>query len=111
MDRNTSNTSIKDIEQMSNEELRLLAQETSDPSIALATFREMNIRDLKQLSKPHWSVTPLFWISVVAAVAACIAAYPVLFPSQSSQPAAALLSSVQIIPPNLSPASSPSKVQ
>lgn len=36
---------------------------------------------LKLHEKPHWSLTPLFWVSVVAALAACIAAYPVIFPA------------------------------
>jgi len=42
---------------------------------------------LAEIKRPHWSVTPLFWVSVLAAVAACIAAYPVLFPSQAQKSA------------------------
>lgn len=30
---------------------------------------------LQLKAKPHWSVTPLFWVSVVGAVAAIVAAY------------------------------------
>lgn len=28
-------------------------------------------------SEHHWSVVPLFWVSVVAMFAACVAAYPI----------------------------------
>ncbi len=40
------------------------------------------IEDIKALAlqlepEHHWSVVPLFWVSVVAMIAACIAAYPI----------------------------------
>ena len=40
---------------------------------------------LTEIRRPHWSISPLFWVSVVAMVAACIAAYPVLFPPPASK--------------------------
>lgn len=43
------------------------------------------LKKLSAIERPHWSLAPLFWVSVVAAVAACIAAYPVLFSSQAPQ--------------------------
>ena len=39
---------------------------------------ELHRRLLKSLKEPHWTLTPAFWISLVAAVAACIAAIPVV---------------------------------
>lgn len=44
-------------------------------------------RLLAEIKRPHWSTTPAFWVSVIAMVAACIAAAPVLFP-QAQFPAA-----------------------
>jgi len=41
---------------------------------------------LEELKKPHWTVNPTFWVSLVAMIAACIAAYFTVFP-RSSQPA------------------------
>ena len=34
---------------------------------------------LTEMRKPHWSITPSFLVGVIAMIAACIAAYPVLF--------------------------------
>jgi hypothetical protein len=45
------------------------------------------LKKLDRIRDPHWTLTPAFWVAVVAAVAACIAAYPVLFPSQTPQSA------------------------
>ena len=39
---------------------------------------EIRHREILKEVKKHWSVTPGFWISVVAMLAACIAAYPVV---------------------------------
>ncbi|MSM41571.1 MAG: hypothetical protein GJT30_18300 [Geobacter sp.] len=41
---------------------------------------------LKELKKPHWTVNPTFWVSLIAMTAACIAAFFTVFP-RSSQPA------------------------
>ena len=45
------------------------------------------LKKLDRIRDPHWTLTPAFWVAVVAALAACIAAYPVLFPSQTPQSA------------------------
>jgi len=42
---------------------------------------------LTKLKAPHWSTTPLFWVSVVAMAAACIAAYFSVFSPQSHESA------------------------
>ena len=85
MIRYLTSTPLEVIEKMTDQELRQLLKEDMDMGLGLAIIREMSARDMKRLSRPHWSVTPLFWVSVVAAVSACIAAYPVLFPSQAHQ--------------------------
>ena len=36
---------------------------------------ERSKRQFKHLSAPHWSVTPNFWISLIACLAAIVAAY------------------------------------
>jgi hypothetical protein len=106
MVRDISNTPIEVVEKMSDEELRLLMKEDMDMGLGMVLIREMNARELKILSKPHWSVTPLFWVSLIAAVAACIAAYPVLFPPQVAQSAATVAPSALIVPPALGTVSS-----
>lgn len=42
---------------------------------------ELITRAIKAASKPHWTSKVGFWVSVVAALAACIAAFPILFPT------------------------------
>lgn len=39
---------------------------------------EINRRLLEEIKRPHWTLTPNFWIALVAAVAASIAAFPVV---------------------------------
>lgn len=41
--------------------------------------REIEILSLQIESEHHWSATPGFWVSFVAMIAACIAAYPIVF--------------------------------
>lgn len=43
---------------------------------------EIHALALQLKPEPHWSTTPGFWVAVVAMVAACVAAYPVLFQSK-----------------------------
>jgi hypothetical protein len=84
---------ISEIQKMSIEQLEQLMREAEfDTRDRVIISTEINTRLLKALKEPHWSTTPLFWVYVVAAVAACIAAYPVLFPAQAPQ-------SVQVAPP------------
>jgi hypothetical protein len=42
---------------------------------------------LEQLKKPHWTVKPNFWVTVVAAIAALVAAYFAWRPQSPTQPA------------------------
>jgi len=64
-----------------DEEERLL-QEFGGMSYGHVNYAQLTQRliaiRLEKLKKPHWSVVPLFWVSVIAAVAACIAAWPVI---------------------------------
>lgn len=71
------------------------------------------LKKLDNLKKPHWSVTPAFWVGSVAMVAACIAAYPVLFPQPQAQQSSPVVDqSVQIIQSTSgTPASSPLPLQ
>lgn len=39
---------------------------------------DIKARALQLEPEHHWSVVPLFWVSVVAMIAACIAAYPIV---------------------------------
>lgn len=68
---------------------------------------------LAEIEKPHWSVTPSFIVGFVAMVAACIAAYPVLFPhSQAQQALPVVTQPVRTIQPaNSTPTSSPQRSQ
>ena len=40
---------------------------------------------LAEIKRPHWSVIPGFWVGFVAMIAACVAAYPVLWPPQEKK--------------------------
>ena len=43
--------------------------------------RHMEIKNrLDELKKPHWTVNPNFWVTVVAAIAGIVAAYFSIFP-------------------------------
>lgn len=70
---------------------------------------ELQARSIERAGKPHWSTVPSFWLLVISAVAACIAAYPILFPPpQALPPAAATAPPAQTIQPaSGKPASSP----
>ena len=48
--------------------------------------REIEILALQLEAEHHWSTTPGFWVMVVAMVAACIAAYPVVQPLLTEKP-------------------------
>jgi len=64
---------ISEIQKMSIEKLEELVRnsEFDSRSRELATA-ELNIRLLKSLKKPHWTVHPNFWVSLIAAIAACV---------------------------------------
>lgn len=82
--------SAADIKTMSNDDLAAILSGDKNMGgivplpVQQAITTELLVRSIHRGSKPHWSVIPLFLVSVVAAVAACIAAYPVLFPAQQS---------------------------
>lgn len=38
----------------------------------------INQKLLKGIKEPHWTLTPAFWVALIAAIASCIAAYPVV---------------------------------
>lgn len=59
------------------------AQILHDRQLAAEKFRHAEL--LAEIERPHWSVTPSFLVGVVAMIAACIAAFPVLF-SQPQSP-------------------------
>jgi cytoskeletal protein RodZ len=40
--------------------------------------QELTRRRLRSMSKPHWTLTPAFWIAVAAMIFAAIAAWPVI---------------------------------
>src|SRR5258708_15947811 len=63
---------------------------------------ELLARGLEKIKVLHWSVTPSFWLLLISAVAACIAAYPVLFPPPQAQQSVVVTPSpapAQAIPP------------
>jgi hypothetical protein len=41
-------------------------------------LEELQRRRLGSIAKPHWTLTPMFWIALVGAVFAGIAAWPVI---------------------------------
>jgi hypothetical protein len=67
LDPDFSKTSTKDLE-----DLRYNSQFGS--RLFLGADYELQKRLLLQTSKPHWSVTPNFWITVIACLAAIVAA-------------------------------------
>jgi hypothetical protein len=69
----------KELRKLSMDELLVLHRSGLDTIEAETVQAEIRARISKEVDRPHWSTVPAFWISVVAAVAACIAAYPVLF--------------------------------
>jgi hypothetical protein len=66
----------------------------------LARENTLHAELLAEIKRPHWSVTPTFWVGVIAMVAACIAAYGVLFPSPQLQSSAtAIVPATQTVKP------------
>lgn len=64
---------------------------------------ELFRRNLERTSKPHWSVTPSFWLLIIGTFAACIAAYLVVFPPpQAQQPVVTTLQPLQVSQPIIS---------
>lgn len=76
----------------------------------------INQRLLTEIKKHHWTLTPTFWVTVITAVAACIAAFPVvkewISPSLGSPPAQSTVqtphdSARSLLPSKQSPAKQP----
>lgn len=75
----------KSLLEMSLSELEEYRKTLSFESFAYARATEqLTLLRLQQASQPHWSVIPMFWVAVIAAIAGCIAAYPVVFPSETT---------------------------
>ena len=95
--------SISQIKEMSDDRLLALLNGESeiDGFLSLSTQNaitsELSARAIHKAARPHWSVIPLFVVSVVAMAASCIAAYPVLFPPAQS-PAAVVAPPTQPVP-------------
>jgi hypothetical protein len=72
-----------------NEELEAIIEKQPDAFTLQEAITELNFRHLKALKVPHWTATWGFWVTLVAAVAACIAAYPIVeswfFTAQTQQ--------------------------
>lgn len=65
--------------EFTDEELELRIQQGLPGSIIYDhCVEERRRRQLDSLKKPHWSITPGFWVAVVAAIFAAIAAWPVI---------------------------------
>ncbi len=70
-----------DLEGKSLQELQALTRDEvfySNPAqrdLILSLIQEML---LAEAAEPHWTTVPLFWIAVIAAIAGCIAAVPVV---------------------------------
>src|SRR3990170_3769489 len=59
-------------------------------------FEELTRRRLRSISKPHWTLTPAFWVIVATMIFASIAAWPVIRDFfQASPPASKAASSLQ----------------
>jgi hypothetical protein len=79
----------KELRKLTKEQLLARYRSGLSEIEAETVLAEIRARITQEVERPHWSTVPGFWISVVAAVAACIAAYPVLFPNRqgtSTQP-------------------------
>lgn len=97
---------IEDMKDMSDAELLAVLNGEGGPrgmmtgQTAQLIASELQARAIDRASKPHWSTVPSFWLLVISAIAACIAAYPVLFqPAQVPQPVAVTVPPAQTIPP------------
>lgn len=109
----TIDLSLSEVKAMSDDELlAVIAGESRHEGFLSAQLQqlitaELIRRNLEKASKPHWSVTPSFWLLIIGTSAACIAAYPVLFPQpQVQQPAAPIAPSAQTSVPGQSKPSS-----
>jgi hypothetical protein len=73
-----------DYKKMSVEELEhiLAKYRPGDTPFGAAASYELQRRYLEkavhQISKPHWTLTPAFWVAVAAMLFAAIAAFPVI---------------------------------
>lgn len=100
-----ANLSSSEIKAMTDDEIIaiLTGEKNVNGILPLATQKvltnELLTRSIKRASKPHWTIPVGFWIAVIAMIAACIAAYPVLFPAQASRAALEAPKPVQTIQP------------
>jgi hypothetical protein len=96
--------SVSEVEAMSDTELlSVLSGESKHEGIVPFPLQqvitsELLRRNMERTSKPHWSVTPSFWLLIIGTSAACIAAYPVVFP-KTEQSAAVVEPPAQTIQP------------
>jgi hypothetical protein len=84
---NTENTEHRDwILEATDDELdEYILGQIRNPSFREMALAERGKRHFKHLSKPHWTTTPNFWLTVVAVIVAflsmifaAIAAWPVI---------------------------------
>jgi hypothetical protein len=96
-----------DYSSMTDEELdQIIKTKSPSSDMGFGAIAERHRRDIK---KPHWTVIPVFIVGFIAMIAACIAAYPILFPTRSSQLVPGVDKSVQQGPVAQSVASSSRK--
>lgn len=64
-------------------------------------LEELTRRRLRSISKPHWTLTPAFWVIVATMIFAAIAAWPVIRGFfETSPPVSKAASSLQQQPPS-----------
>ena len=90
--------SIAKVKAMSDAEL-LAALNGEDGRKGMMTMQflqlitsELQARSIERASKPHWCMVPSFWLLVISAIAACVAAYPIVFQQPQVLPPAAITS-------------------
>jgi len=87
----TASFSSEEIKAMTDEDIKaiLTGEKEIDGvlpiTLQIALSNELTTRAIKKASKPHWSLPYGFAVAVIAMVAACVAAYPIIFPPRSSQ--------------------------
>lgn len=105
--------SVEEVKAMSDVDLLALLSGERKPEgmiplpVQQVITSELLTRSISRGSRPHWSVTPSFWLLIIGTSAACIAAYPVIFsPPQPQQSFAVAVSPEKIIQPSASMPSS-----
>jgi hypothetical protein len=108
----TVSLSVSEVKALSDEELlSVLSGESKHEGMVLPQLQqvitsELLRRNMERTSKPHWSVAPSFWLLIVGTSAACIAAYPVVFPQAQQSPAIVAPPAQTIQPASSKPSSS-----